>query len=71
MSKELFLPKPTEEELNMTTKSQYFTRLYEMDLDKKFKITSDELCDWIHHNFQAVYLLNEEISLGSFKNLKK
>ena len=32
------LPQPTEEELNMTGKHEYFARILEMDLHKKMKI---------------------------------
>ena len=65
------LPYPTEEELTMTTKSQYFTRVIPMDLDKKFKITQEEYTGWIHHNFQSVYLLDKELTFKEYKKLTK
>ena len=39
-------------------------------LDKKYKITQDELAFWIHHNFTSVFLLDEELSLSQIKKLK-
>ena len=74
MSKqEIYLPQPNEDELNMTGKVFYFNRLLAdgMDLDKKYKITQHELTSWIHHNFQAVFLLDKEISLNELKKLIK
>lgn len=71
MSNEIYLPKPNDEELNMTSKHAYFARIIKLDLDKKYKITASELYDWIHHNFQGVYLLNEEISLKALRKLTK
>ena len=65
------LPYPTEEELTMTTKSEYFARVIPMDLDKKFKITEQEYYGWIHHNFQSVYLLNKELTFKEYKKLTK
>ena len=67
------LPKPTEEELNITGKHEYFFRLLEdgMDLDKKFKITLDDLNKWIHHNYESIFLLNEELSYNKYKKLTK
>ena len=69
---DFYLPIPTEDELNLGYKADYFTRLLEdgMDLDKKYKITKEELTSWIHHNYSAVFLLNEELSLSKFKKLK-
>jgi len=65
-----YLPRPTEDELNLGYKVDYFTRVLPMDLDKKYKITKEELTFWIHHNYQAVFLLDEELSLSKVKKLK-
>lgn len=70
MNIDFYLPRPTEDELNLGYKSDYFERLLELELDKKYKITKDELSFWIHHNYQSVFLLEEELSLSSMKKLK-
>lgn len=64
------LPKPTEDELNLGMKVQYFDRLLEMNLDKKYKITPDQLYNWIHHNFNSVFLLDQELTLNEYKKLR-
>ena len=35
---EFMLPRPTEDELNLGMKGDYFERILEMDFDKKYKI---------------------------------
>lgn len=70
MNIDFYLPRPTEDELNLGFKSDYFERLLELELDKKYKITKDELSFWIHHNYQSVFLLEEELSLSEIKKLK-
>lgn len=65
------LPRPTEDELNLGYKADYFDRVLDMDLDKKYKITQDELSFWIHHNYQSVFLLDQELSLKEMKKLTK
>ena len=70
MSIDYYLPKPTEEELNLGAKTDYFDRVISLDLTKKYKITENELYYWIHHNYQAVFLLDEELSLTQYKKLK-
>lgn len=70
MNIDFYLPKPTEDELNLGYKSDYFERVLEMDLHHKYKITQDELSFWIHHNYQAVFLLDQELSLAEIKKLK-
>ena len=65
------LPYPTEEELTMTTKSQYFARVIPMDLDKKFKITEQEYYGWISHNFNSIYLLDKELTFKEYLKLSK
>ena len=70
MKIDYYLPEPTEDELNLGYKTDYFTRVLNMDLDKKYKITQQELTFWIHHNYQSVFLLNEELSLTEVKKLR-
>jgi hypothetical protein len=65
------LPAPTEDELNLGYKSDYFERLIALDLDKKYKITDNELYAWIHHNYSSVFLTDKELSLNEFKKLVK
>ena len=65
------LPAPTEEELNLGSKVSYYDRLIEGGYHRKYKITLEELCDWIHHNYSAMFLLNEEISYNKYKKLIK
>jgi hypothetical protein len=63
------LPRPTEEELNLGYKTDYFQRIIDMDLTKKYNITDTELYNWIHHNYNSVFLTNEELALNKFKKL--
>jgi hypothetical protein len=70
MNIEIMLPRPTEDELNLGAKSDYFQRIIDGGWDKKCKITQDELMFWIHHNYQSVFLLDEELSLSTIKKLK-
>jgi hypothetical protein len=65
------LPNPTEEELNLGYKSNYFERLIPLNLDKKYKITDNELYAWIHHNYSSIFLTEKELSLNEFKKLIK
>jgi hypothetical protein len=65
------LPTPTEEELNLGFKSDYFERLIPLNLDKKYKISDSELYAWIHHNYSSVFLTEKELSLNDFKKLIK
>ena len=69
MNIDYVLPRPTEDELNLGHKSDYFTRIIDMDLTKKYKITETELYNWIHHNYSSVFLTNEELALNKFKKL--
>ncbi len=66
---EFMLPRPTEDELNLGAKADYFDRILEMDLDKKYKITQEQLTAWIHHNYTSVFLLDNELTLNQFKKL--
>jgi hypothetical protein len=70
MNIDYYLPRPTEDELNLGAKSDYFTRILDLDFDKKYKVTQEELTFWIHHNYQSVFLLDEELSLTAVKKLK-
>lgn len=63
------LPNPTEEELNSGSRLSYFERLKDLNLDRKYKISKDQLSTWIYHNFMSMFLLNEELSLNKFKQL--
>jgi hypothetical protein len=65
------LPQPTEDELNLGFKTEYYSRLIEMDLEKKYKISSNELYDWIHHNYSSIFLTNEELPYKKFKKISK
>jgi len=71
MDIDLMLPQPTEEELNLGMKADYYTRLLDMDLDKKYKITLEELYNWIHHNYSSVFLTSQELSLTKFRKLQR
>jgi hypothetical protein len=71
MDIDLMLPEPTEQELNLGMKADYYTRLIDMDLDKKYKITLEELYNWIHHNYSSVFLTNQELSLTKFRKLQR
>jgi hypothetical protein len=70
MNIDFYLPRPTEDELNLGYKNLYFSRVLELDLDKKYKLTQQELTFWISHNYNAVFLLDEELSLTAVKKLK-
>ena len=71
MEVDYVLPAPTEEELNLGLKVDYFTRLLEMDLEKKYKINESELHNWIHHNYSSVFLTDQELSLIKFRKLQR
>ncbi len=70
MNVDFMLPRPTDEELNLGYKSDYYQRIYDLDYEKKYKLSSNELSSWIHHNYTAVYLLDEELSYKEFKKLR-
>jgi len=70
MNIDYYLPRPTEDELNLGHKTDYFTRVLDLDLDKKYKITQTDLTFWIHHNYQSIFLLDQELSLSAVKKLK-
>lgn len=71
MNIDYVLPQPTDEELNLGFKTEYFSRLIEMNLEKKYKISSSELYDWIHHNYSSIFLTNEELPYKKFKKISK
>jgi hypothetical protein len=70
---EFKLPYPTETELNFTGKSDYFDRLLIQipDLDKKYKITQNELTGWISHNYNSVFVFNKELTFKEYQKLSK
>jgi hypothetical protein len=72
MSIEKFLPAPTEDELNLGQKATYFERLLENapELQKQYNISLNQLVDWIHHNYQSIFLLDKELGMTDFKKLK-
>lgn len=70
MKIDYYLPTPTEDELNLGYKADYFERILPMDLDKKYNITQNDLTFWIHHNYQSMFLLGEELSLTAVKKLR-
>jgi len=70
MNIDYYLPKPTEEELNLGHKVDYFERILDLGLDRKYKITQDLLSFWISHNFNSVFLTEKELSLTAIKKLK-
>ena len=65
------LPIPTEEELNLGHKVEYYNRILDGEYHKKYKLTIQEIADWIHHNYTAMFLLNEELSYNQYKKLTK
>jgi hypothetical protein len=70
MNVDFMLPRPTDDELNLGAKSDYYQRIYDLDYEKKYKLSSNELSAWIHHNYTAVYLLDEELSYKEYKKLR-
>lgn len=67
---QMYLPMPTNSEIGLGFKIDYFTRLIEEVDYNKYKITRDEFLDWIHHNYHSVFILGKELSLNEFKKLK-
>jgi hypothetical protein len=70
MEVDFYLPKPTEDELNLGAKEEYFDRVSQLNLIKKYKITEQDLTFWVHHNYQSVFLMDEELSLTQIKKFK-
>jgi len=72
MSVDKFLPPPTEDELNLGEKATYFERLLENapELQKQYNISLNQLVDWIHHNYQSIFLLDKELGMTELKKLK-
>ena len=68
---DMMLPQPTEEELNLGMKANYYGRLIDMNLHIKYKISKDELYNWIHQNYSSVFLTSEELSLTKYRKLQK
>jgi hypothetical protein len=69
MNIDYYLPAPTEEELNLGNKSDYFERIIDLRLDKKYNITSKDLNFWVSHNFNSIFLTEKELSLTAIKKL--
>jgi hypothetical protein len=65
------LPKPTEEELNMTCKHKYFARIVDMDLHKKLGVDNLAITGWISYNFNSVFLNNKELTYKEYLKLNK
>jgi len=70
MNIDYYLPRPTEDELNLGHKVDYFERILDLGLDRKYKITQDLLSFWISHNFNSVFLTEKELTLTAIKKLK-
>lgn len=68
---QIYLPIPTNSELGLGLKVDYYTRLIEEIDHNRYKITRDEFLDWIHHNYQCVFILGKELSLNEYKKLSK
>jgi hypothetical protein len=65
------LPQPTEDELNLGLKADYYQRLLDMNLDKKYKINEAELYNWIHHNYSSIFLTEQELPLTKYRKLQR
>lgn len=64
------IPKPTEKELQKWNKSDYFVRLLSGEYDKKLKISSNDLSDWIHYNYENVIHTGNELNYKQYQKLK-
>ena len=71
MTVDYVLPQPTEDELNLGLKSDYYQRLLDLDLEKKYKISESELYNWIHHNYSSIFLTEQELTLTKFRKLQR
>jgi hypothetical protein len=69
MNIDYYLPQPTEEELNLGYKAEYFERILNLGLDQKYNITSKELNFWVSHNFNSIFLNQKELNLTQIKKL--
>ncbi len=67
------LPQPTEDELNLGFKVDYFNRLINDEVldEKKYRLTREQMLDWIHHNYSSIFLTGEELTLTKYKKLIK
>jgi len=63
------LPRPNEEELTSFNKSLYYQRMFELDYEKKYKMTQKQFLDWIHYNYTSVLLYNKSINSQQLKKL--
>lgn len=68
-----YLPIPNNVELNFTGKDGYIERLMTEEVRDKniYGISSDELLNWMYHNFNSMFILNKELSLEEYKKLIK
>ena len=64
------LPIPLKEELKLGKKVEYFNRLIGQGLHNKHKIELNEFADWIHRNYDSVFLSNLELTYPQFKKIK-
>ena len=62
------LPSPTEHELQIGQKSEYFNRMFREGQHLKFKISPDQLGSWIHKNYTSI--ISGEGPLSYEKSLK-
>lgn len=69
MNIDYYLPQPTEDELNLGYKAEYFERILNLGLDQKYNITSKELNFWVSHNFNSIFLNQKELNLTQIKKL--
>ena len=65
------LPRPTEKELEKWNKVDYFTRILRSDIDKKMKIDSYDLTEWIHRNYENVIHTGNELNYKDYKKISK
>lgn len=65
----LELPRPNEQELTSFNKSLYYKRMFEIDYEKKYKMTQKQFLDWIHLNYTSVLLYNKSINSQQLKKL--
>lgn len=65
----LELPRPTAQELAPFNKSLYYERMFQIDYEKKYKMTQKQFLDWIHNNYTSVLLYNKSINSQQLKKL--
>lgn len=65
----LELPRPNAQELTSFNKSLYYERMFQIDYEKKYKMTQMQYLTWIHHNYTSVLLHNKSINSQQLKKL--